>query len=124
MPTPLCAPSGGSRKREASETSGGESVAWSEPGTRLCSASGHLGVDSVDGLRAQPGGKFDLQGDVEWQLGQATALRVYRPASPKISTSRSEQPLITAGVWLKPGAQLTMPNSSSITEGEVANPDF
>src|SRR5664280_2615366 len=40
-----------------------------------------------------------------------TALRVWRPASPKTSTRRSEHPSMTAGAWLKPGATLTMPNT-------------
>ena len=32
---------------------------------------------------------------------------------PHSSMIRSEKPLITAGVWLKPGAVLTMPNTRS-----------
>ena len=41
-------------------------------------------------------------------------IRVCRPASPKTSTSRSEHPSITAGVWLNPGAQLTIPSTFTI----------
>ena len=36
-----------------------------------------------------------------------TAARTWRPASPKISTSRSEAPLMTAGESANPGAALT-----------------
>ena len=39
-----------------------------------------------------------------------TAERAPRPASPNTWTSRFEQPSITCGVRLKPGAQFTMPN--------------
>ena len=35
-------------------------------------------------------------------------------ASPNTSTSRSEQPSMTAGVWLKPGATFTMPSTLTI----------
>src|SRR5215472_15071504 len=40
-----------------------------------------------------------------------TADRACRPASPKTSTNKSEQPLITFGESLKSGAALTMPRS-------------
>ena len=40
-----------------------------------------------------------------------TAERVWRPASPKTSTRRSEQPSITSGVRLKPGATLERANA-------------
>src|SRR4051812_6189156 len=41
-------------------------------------------------------------------LAMPTAERAWRPASPKTSISRSLQPLITAGVSLKLGWQLTI----------------
>ena len=40
-----------------------------------------------------------------------TADRAWRPASPKTSMNRSEQPLITFGESLKSGTALTMPRS-------------
>jgi hypothetical protein len=40
-----------------------------------------------------------------------TAERAWRPASPKTSTNRSEQPLMTFGESLKSGVALTMPKS-------------
>src|SRR5436189_738096 len=41
-----------------------------------------------------------------------TALRACAPRSvPNSSRIRSEKPLITIGCWLKPGAELTMPNT-------------
>ena len=43
-----------------------------------------------------------------------TALRVCRPALPNTSTRRSEQPSMTAGVWLNPGATLTIPKTLTI----------
>ena len=43
-------------------------------------------------------------------------------SSPKTSTSRSEQPLMTAGVSLKPGAQLTMPRTLTIERTRASEP--
>ena len=65
----------------------------------------------------------DRQHDLAWVLGvrapaqgprdegAATAERAWRPASPKISTSRSEAPLTTLGCSVKSGVQLTKPVS-------------
>ena len=51
-----------------------------------------------------------------------TAERACRPASPKTSTNKSEQPLITAGCSQKSGAALTIPNIFSIFTTRLRDP--
>src|SRR3974390_263098 len=51
-----------------------------------------------------------------------TAERACRPASPKTSTNRSEQPLMTFGESLKSGEALTMPRSLTMKSTRSSEP--
>ena len=54
---------------------------------------------------------LDFHGDGIGQRRHADGDRACRPRSPKTSTSRSEQPLITAGGDVNSGSALTMPST-------------
>ena len=50
---------------------------------------------------------FDLDRGVTAERGHPRAARAWRPRSPQSSTSKSDSPLITFGISLKPGAAFT-----------------
>ena len=53
-----------------------------------------------------------------------TAERAWRPALPKTSTKRSEQPLITFGWSPKSGMALTMPKTLAMRVTRSSEPSF
>ena len=76
-----------------------------DPGLTRC------GLGVVDGSVGRPLHLVEV-GVVRTDPGQPTALRLCAPTSgPNTCRTRSEKPLITLGWRLKPGAELTMPNT-------------
>jgi hypothetical protein len=55
--------------------------------------------------------RFDLNADVERQGRHPDGRAAWRPRSPKTSTNRSEQPLMTLGWSVNSGPQFTMPST-------------
>ena len=81
-------------------------------------SSGHRSVG------AEMGGQLDLDGDVEGQFGQPHRAPGVAAGSPKTSTSKSEHPSMTAGVWLKPGPTFTIPKTLTMRSMRSRSPQL